>query len=168
MTLGVCQPSSLLNTLLLSDTTDLIDYQTNLTSNRTRKTPTHYRENTYTHTLTMVAVTANRGQELDAVSDMIDEVNVLKGMLKGDAAAFDEASKFDEGKEKETFRNYEDAKDHVKVSFAASPPRETPRAHPSTAFTPLPITDLFGPVFHSLFTRNSTLNSTPNKPSITT
>ena len=83
----------------------------------------------------MVAVTANRGQELDAVSDMIDEVNVLKGMLKGDAAAFDEASKFDEGKEKETFRNYEDAKDHVKVSFAASPhgkppePIPRPRSH---------------------------------------
>jgi inositol oxygenase len=85
----------------------------------------------------MVAVTANRGQELDAVSDMIDEVNVLKGMLKGDAAAFDEASKFDEGKEKETFRNYEDAKDHVKVSFAAPPhiasfpsPRKPPEPFP--------------------------------------
>lgn len=64
----------------------------------------------------MVAVTATRGRELDATSDKIDEVNVLKGQLKGDAAAFDEASKFDETKEKETFRNYEDAKDHVKVS----------------------------------------------------
>jgi hypothetical protein len=64
----------------------------------------------------MVAVTATRGRELDATSDRIDEVNVLKGQLKGDAAAFDEASKFDETKEKETFRNYEDAKDHVKVS----------------------------------------------------
>lgn len=50
---------------------------------------------------------------------MIDEVNVLKGQLKGDAATFDEASKFDESKEKETFRNYEDAKDHVKVSEPA-------------------------------------------------
>jgi inositol oxygenase len=70
----------------------------------------------------MVAVTATRGRELDATSDRIDEVNVLKGQLKGDAAAFDEASKFDETKEKETFRNYEDAKDHVKVS------RESPLA----------------------------------------
>ena len=69
----------------------------------------------------MVAVTATRGRELDATSDMIDEVNVLKGQLKGDAAAFDQESKFDESKEKETFRNYEDAKDHVKVRARVEP-----------------------------------------------
>jgi hypothetical protein len=63
----------------------------------------------------MVAATAVRGRELDAISDSIDEVNVLKGQLKA-ADTFDEASKFDQEKEKETFRNYEDAKDHVKVS----------------------------------------------------
>lgn len=73
----------------------------------------------------MVAVTATRGRELDATSDKIDEVNVLKGQLKGDAAAFDEASKFDETKEKETFRNYEDAKDHVKVFYAEQHAKQT-------------------------------------------
>ena len=120
----------------------------------------------------MVAVTANRGQELDAVSNMIDEVNVLKGMLKGDAAAFDEASKFDEGKEKETFRNYEDAKDHVKVSFAA-PPHIAPlsRNPPSSSLDRVHIAsdELTSRTGVSLAScRNSTLNSTPSRPSSTT
>ena len=81
----------------------------------------------------MVAVTATRGRELDATSDMIDEVNVLKGQLKGDAAAFDQESKFDESKEKETFRNYEDAKDHVKVSVSGAWRGRVPSAPVSRA-----------------------------------
>lgn len=64
----------------------------------------------------MVAVTASRGRELDATSDWIDEVNVLKGQLNTSDNDYDACSKFDEEKDRETFRNYEDAKDHVKVS----------------------------------------------------
>lgn len=63
----------------------------------------------------MVAVTANRGREMDAISDAVDEVNVLKDKLRKEQEAFAAASKFDKEKDKEAFRNYEDAKEHVKV-----------------------------------------------------
>ena len=56
--------------------------------------------------------TTNRdGLELEETSDQIDAVNVLKG---SDQQKFDSESKFDEGKDKTKFRQYEDACDRVK------------------------------------------------------
>lgn len=55
---------------------------------------------------------------LDAVSDEVDDVNVLKlKQLKGD---YDEESKFDAGKDKDNFRQYEAACDRVKNFYAVS------------------------------------------------
>jgi inositol oxygenase len=55
--------------------------------------------------------------KLDAVSDEIDAVNVLKG-----SAAWDAASEFDKGKNKDDFRQYDDACDRVKAFYAVSLP----------------------------------------------
>lgn len=53
--------------------------------------------------------------KLDAVSDEIDAVNVLKG-----ASAWDAASEFDKDKNKEDFRQYDAACDRVKAFYAVS------------------------------------------------
>jgi hypothetical protein len=69
--------------------------------------------------------------KLDAVSDDIDAVNVLKGQKKVDAAVaaaeeakkqamFDDASVFDSEKDKAAFRQYEAACDRVKNFYAVS------------------------------------------------
>lgn len=53
--------------------------------------------------------------KLDAVSDEIDAVNVLKG-----TSAWDAASEFDKDKNKEDFRQYDAACDRVKTFYAVS------------------------------------------------
>lgn len=92
----------------------------------------------------MVAVTVSRGREMDMISDAVDEVNVLKDKLRREreeataAAEYAAASKFDEEKDKEAFRNYEDAKEHVKVrSLSPSSPHAVQfLIHPPTHATP--------------------------------
>lgn len=54
--------------------------------------------------------------KLDAVSDEIDEVNILKGRKDN----YNSESKFDEGKDKAGFRQYEAACDRVKNFYAVS------------------------------------------------
>lgn len=53
--------------------------------------------------------------KLDAVSDEIDAVNVLKG-----SSAWDAASEFDQGKNKAEFRQYDAACDRVRAFYAVS------------------------------------------------
>lgn len=51
--------------------------------------------------------------KMDAISDEIDEVNVIKGKPN-----YDEQSAFDAAKDKEGFRQYEAACDRVKNFYA--------------------------------------------------
>jgi len=51
--------------------------------------------------------------KMDAVSDDIDEVNVLKGKK-----SYEDQSEFDAAKDKAGFRQYEDACDRVKNFYA--------------------------------------------------
>ena len=53
--------------------------------------------------------------KLDDISDDVDQVNKIKG-----SDGYEEASKFDEGKDKDGFRRYEDACDRVKNFYAVS------------------------------------------------
>jgi inositol oxygenase len=54
--------------------------------------------------------------KMDAVSDDIDQVNVIKGK-KG---TYEDESEFDAAKDKTGFRQYEDACDRVKNFYAVS------------------------------------------------
>jgi inositol oxygenase len=56
--------------------------------------------------------------KMDAVSDDIDQVNVIKGKKP----TYDEQSEFDAGKDKNGFRQYEDACDRVKNFYAVCRP----------------------------------------------
>ncbi|CAK9786792.1 myo-inositol oxygenase [Cutaneotrichosporon oleaginosum] len=60
--------------------------------------------------------------KLDAISDEVDEVNILK--LK-EKEAFTSESKFDAEKDKATFRQYEDACDRVKNFYAEQHAKQT-------------------------------------------
>lgn len=53
--------------------------------------------------------------KMDAISDEIDEVNVMKGK-----PLYDDQSAFDAAKDKEGFRQYEAACDRVKNFYAVS------------------------------------------------
>lgn len=64
------------------------------------------------------------GQKLDEVSDAVDAVNEYLGEHRDVSVPRDHddewraaKSKFDEEKDKEAFRNYEDAADHVKALY---------------------------------------------------
>ncbi|KAJ2891023.1 hypothetical protein MKZ38_001002 [Zalerion maritima] len=68
------------------------------------------------------------GHALDHVSDMVDEVNILKGQAKKGAAAADyleENSKFDAEKDKTKFRQYMDACDRVKNFYKEQHTKQT-------------------------------------------
>lgn len=69
------------------------------------------------------------GAELDALSDNIDAVNVLKDQARQTLAdsldAFDADAKFDAEKDKTTFRQYEDACDRVKNFYAEQHAKQT-------------------------------------------
>lgn len=52
--------------------------------------------------------------KMDAVSDDIDQVNVIKGQKD----SYEDASEFDAAKDKAGFRQYEDACDRVKNFYA--------------------------------------------------
>ncbi|KIP07225.1 hypothetical protein PHLGIDRAFT_105960 [Phlebiopsis gigantea 11061_1 CR5-6] len=67
----------------------------------------------------MIAVPATP-QQLEVVSDAIDEVNKLKT-----SRAWDEASKFDAEKDKAQFRLYEDACDRVKTFYKEQHEKQT-------------------------------------------
>ena len=63
------------------------------------------------------------GTELEALSDKIDEVNVLRDSIKKDESY--EASKFDADKDKTKFRQYEDACDRVKNFYKEQHAKQT-------------------------------------------
>ncbi|CAN8096179.1 unnamed protein product [Discula destructiva] len=74
------------------------------------------------------------GAALDALSDNIDAVNVLKDQARqtladslaaDEADAFDAAAQFDATKDKSTFRQYEDACDRVKNFYAEQHAKQT-------------------------------------------
>lgn len=58
--------------------------------------------------------------KLDDISDDVDQVNKIKG-----SDGYEEASKFDEGKDKDGFRRYEDACDRVKNFYAEQHRKQT-------------------------------------------
>ncbi|TCD61740.1 hypothetical protein EIP91_007989 [Steccherinum ochraceum] len=62
-------------------------------------------------------------KDLEVVSDAIDEVNKLKG--SSIVKAWDDASEFDTSKDKETFRQYEDACDRVKKFYQEQHEKQT-------------------------------------------
>ncbi|KAI1170985.1 DUF706-domain-containing protein [Nemania sp. FL0916] len=64
------------------------------------------------------------GLELEAVSDNIDEVNVLKDQLK-EHSEWDSKSKFDAAKDKRHFRRYEEACDRVKLFYTEQHTKQT-------------------------------------------
>ncbi|KAI0676207.1 myo-inositol oxygenase [Trametes maxima] len=64
----------------------------------------------------------NDGRVFEQVSDAVDEVNKLKGQV---AAQWDEASKFDAKKDKNTFRQYEEACDRVKNFYREQHEKQT-------------------------------------------
>ncbi|PPQ75043.1 hypothetical protein CVT26_012067 [Gymnopilus dilepis] len=66
-----------------------------------------------------VQIPKHTGRELDATSDAIDEVNVLKGKMWNDK------SEFDEGKDKSKFRDYESACDRVKAFYKEQHEKQT-------------------------------------------
>ena len=57
-----------------------------------------------------------QASKVEAVGDDIEAVNKLKGAIK-----YDDASRFDQEKEKANFRKYEEACDRVKGFYAVSP-----------------------------------------------
>jgi len=62
---------------------------------------------------------------LEAVSDAVDEVNILKGQAKAATRAWDDASEFDSEKDKLAFRQYEDACDRVKNFYKEQHEKQT-------------------------------------------
>ncbi|KAI1193975.1 DUF706-domain-containing protein [Nemania serpens] len=64
------------------------------------------------------------GLELEATSDDIDKVNVLRGQLK-QQSEWDTKSKFDAKKDKAQFRQYEDACDRVKSFYKEQHTKQT-------------------------------------------
>ncbi|KAI0873770.1 DUF706-domain-containing protein [Hypoxylon argillaceum] len=64
------------------------------------------------------------GLELEATSDNIDKVNVLKDQLK-QQSEWDSKSKFDAEKDKAQFRQYEDACDRVKTFYKEQHTKQT-------------------------------------------
>jgi inositol oxygenase len=64
------------------------------------------------------AVLQPRPVNIESMSDSIDAVNVVKGNFKKDDSLYEE-SDFDRGKNKTTFRQFEDARDSVKNFYAA-------------------------------------------------
>ncbi|KAJ8129806.1 hypothetical protein O1611_g3824 [Lasiodiplodia mahajangana] len=64
------------------------------------------------------------GLELEATSDSIDKVNVLKDQLK-QQSEWDSKSKFDAEKDKAQFRQYEDACDRVKSFYKEQHTKQT-------------------------------------------
>ncbi|KAI0365769.1 myo-inositol oxygenase [Pilatotrama ljubarskyi] len=65
---------------------------------------------------------SNDGRAFETVSDAVDEVNKLKGQV---AAQWDEASKFDVEKDKNSFRKYEEACDRVRNFYREQHEKQT-------------------------------------------
>ncbi|KAI1822148.1 DUF706-domain-containing protein [Xylaria intraflava] len=65
------------------------------------------------------------GRELEATSDRIDNVNVLKDQLKSQQEVWNSKSKFDDEKEKTKFRQFEDACDSVKKFYKEQHTKQT-------------------------------------------
>jgi inositol oxygenase len=68
--------------------------------------------------VTATATLTESAARLDSISDAVDDVNVLKLKAAEELAAYDAASEFDASKEKENFRQYEEACDRVKGFYA--------------------------------------------------
>ncbi|KAG2088650.1 inositol oxygenase [Suillus cothurnatus] len=66
-----------------------------------------------------VVINTHAGHELDAVSDAVDDVNVLKAKI------WDSQSEFDSTKDKTTFRQYENACDRVKNFYKEQHEKQT-------------------------------------------
>lgn len=81
---------------------------------------------------TLTSVTT-KGTAMDAISDMVDEVNVYRGThpcapqpcSEDDQAWRTEGSQFDSEKDKDDFRRYEDALDHVKAFYKTQHEKQT-------------------------------------------
>ncbi|KAI5449533.1 hypothetical protein NCC49_004596 [Naganishia albida] len=65
------------------------------------------------------------GQDLEEISDLIDDVNVIKGKQAAIAISYDEDSKFDASKDKDQFRDYDAACDRVKNFYAEQHAKQT-------------------------------------------
>ncbi|KAK4038853.1 inositol oxygenase [Parachaetomium inaequale] len=65
------------------------------------------------------------GAALEAISDAVDTVNVLRAMAATDGPAFDATSHFDAEKDKSKFRQYDDACDRVKNFYAEQHAKQT-------------------------------------------
>jgi succinylglutamate desuccinylase len=67
----------------------------------------------------------SKGQQLEDLSDAIDEVNIIKGKQSTTSASYDQESKFDSEKDKDNFRDYEAACDRVKNFYAEQHAKQT-------------------------------------------
>ncbi|KEY71940.1 hypothetical protein S7711_07089 [Stachybotrys chartarum IBT 7711] len=65
------------------------------------------------------------GYALEETEDAIDTVNILKSNHLADESAYNEQPKFDEGKDKATFRQYQDACDRVKTFYREQHEKQT-------------------------------------------
>lgn len=70
-------------------------------------------------------VVSRDGLELEATSDNVDKVNVLKDQLKKQQQEWGTKSKFDAEKDKSQFRQYEDACDRVKNFYKEQHTKQT-------------------------------------------
>lgn len=90
----------------------------------------HSPRHSNTHAFTMVQTQEvlqrqqqSKGQQLEDLSDAIDEVNILKS--KQSTTSYDQESKFDSEKDKDNFRDYEAACDRVKNFYAEQHAKQT-------------------------------------------
>jgi len=66
------------------------------------------------------------GLALEAISDAVDTVNILKGIsAKNEEIDYDAESRFDAGKDKSTFRRYNEACERVKNFYAEQHAKQT-------------------------------------------
>ncbi|KFA66194.1 hypothetical protein S40285_08791 [Stachybotrys chlorohalonatus IBT 40285] len=65
------------------------------------------------------------GYALEETEDAIDTVNILKGNPLVEESAYNDQPKFDEGKDKTTFRQYQDACDRVKTFYREQHEKQT-------------------------------------------
>ncbi|AEO55814.1 hypothetical protein MYCTH_111314 [Thermothelomyces thermophilus ATCC 42464] len=65
------------------------------------------------------------GPALEAITDAVAMVNILRGMATSETTAFDAESRFDSDKDKSAFRKYDEACDRVKGFYAEQHAKQT-------------------------------------------
>ncbi|KAL2175884.1 inositol oxygenase [Thermothelomyces heterothallicus CBS 202.75] len=65
------------------------------------------------------------GAALEAITDAVAMVNILRGMATSETTAFDAESRFDSDKDKSAFRKYDEACDRVKGFYAEQHAKQT-------------------------------------------